>query len=181
MRFAMMIALAAISAASCRAALPPAFGTNANCVAVASESLVATNMTPQIAATNVIQAAGSGADVNSNVWNTASVKIVYPDVPPDDFSVEDWAEELSEDARQGLHMRNGQVLAVARIPAVEGEYQSLTKLRAKFRAIEFLRQHYPNLPEEFTAPCRILICERLEDPGQIVAVIAFSTKDLPSG
>jgi len=179
MRIAMMIASAAMSAASGCAALPPPSDTNCNCVAVASESTVATNMSPQVGGTNITQTVENRSDLNSNVCNVVSAKIIYPDVPPDEFSVEDWAEELAEKAGQGLHIRNGQVLVVARIPVVEGEYQSLTKLRAKFRAVELLRQHCPNLPTEFSASCRIFICEELEDSGQVAAVVAFLLKDLP--
>ena len=92
--------------------------------------------------------------------------------------MDDWAEELAEKGGQGLHIRNGQILVVARIPAIEGEHQMLAKARAKFRAIEILRSHYPDLPKEFSASCRILVCETSDSGGECVAVMAFSEKDI---
>ena len=112
------------------------------------------------------------------VTNVAPVKIVYPDVPDDDFSVDDWAEELAEKAEQGLHIRNGRILVVARIPTIEGEHQMLAKTRAKFRAVELLRHHYTDLPKEFTAPCRVIVCEVSDSGDECVAVMSFAIKDI---
>ena len=179
MRITMMIASAAMSAASGCAALPPPSDTNCNYVAVASESTVATNMSPHVVVTNITQTVENGsATVNSNVCNVVSAKILYPDVPSDEFSADDWAEELAEKAEQGLHIRNGRILVVARIPAIEGEHQMLAKTRAKFRAVELLRQHYPDLPAEFTAPCRILVCEQTDSGDEFVVVMSFAMKDV---
>ena len=179
MRSTMMIASAAMSAASGCAALPPPSDTNCNYVAVASESTVATNMSPHVVVTNITQTVENGsATVNSNVCNVVSAKILYPDVPSDEFFADDWAEELAEKAEQGLHIRNGQILVVARIPTIEGEHQTLAKTRAKFRAVELLRQHYPDLPAEFTAPCRILVCEQTDSGDEFVVVMSFAMKDV---
>ena len=179
MRITMMIASAAMSAASGCAALPPPSDTNGNCVAVVSESTVATNMSPHVVVTNITQTVENGsATVNSNVCNVVSAKILYPDVPSDEFSADDWAEELAEKAEQGLHIRNGQILVVARIPAIDGEYQSLTKVRAKSRAVEFLRHHYPDLRKEFSAPCRVLVSEQPESSGECVVVMSFTMQDI---
>lgn len=178
MRIAMMIASAAMSAASGCAALPPPSDTNCNCVAVASESTVATNMSPQVGGTNITQTVENRSDLNSNVCNVVSAKILCPDVPPDEFSVEDWAKELAEKGEQGVHIRNGQVLVVARIPAVEGEFENLTKSRAKFRAIEILRSHYQDLQKEFSVSCRILVCEQNDSDDDCVAVLAFKEDEL---
>ena len=178
MRITMMIASAAMSAASGCAALPPPSDTNGNCVAVVSESTVATNMSPHVVVTNIAQTVENRADLNSNVCNVVSAKILYPDAPPDEFSADDWAEELAEKAEQGLHIRNGRILVVARIPAIEGEHQMLAKTRAKFRAVELLRQHYPDLPAEFTAPCRILVCEQTDSGDEFVVVMSFAMKDV---
>ena len=112
--------------------------------------------------------------------NVVPVKVVYRDVPSDDFFVEDWAEELAGKAEQGLHIRNGLILAVVRIPVIEGEYQNLTKLRAKFRAIEFLRHHYPSLPKAFTASCRVLVSGTSESGEECVVAMLFSQKDVES-
>ena len=114
------------------------------------------------------------------VTNAAPVKIVYPDVAEEDFSAEDWADELAEKAEQGLHIRNGQVLVVARIPTIDGEYQMLTRVRAKFRAIEILRYHYPDLPKEFSATCRVLVCDASDSGEMCIVVMAFSEKDILS-
>ena len=213
MRITMMIASAAMSVASGCAALPPPSDTNGNCVAVVSESTVATNMSPHVVVTNITQTVesksdepvakpnvhsvgtapravrgGRGAtalpgfaiasDINSNVCDVVCAKILYPDVPPDEFSADDWAEELAEKAEQGLHIRNGQILVVARIPAIDGEYQSLTKVRAKSRAVEFLRHHYPDLRKEFSAPCRVLVSEQPESSGECVVVMSFTMQDI---
>ncbi len=112
------------------------------------------------------------------VTNVVSVKVVYPDVTADEFSVDDWSEELAEKAEQGLHIRNGRILVVARIPAIDGEHQMLAKTRAKFRAVELLRHHYPDLPAEFTAPCRILVCEQTDSGDEFVVVMSFAMKDI---
>ena len=178
MRITMMIASAAMSAASGCATLPPPSDTNGNCVAVMSESAVATNMVPQVVVTNIAQTVENRSDLNSTVCNVMSAKILYPDVPPDEFSVDDWAEELTENAEQGLHIRNGQILIVVRILAIEGEHQMLAKTRAKFRAVELLRQHYPDLPAEFTAPCRILVCEQTDSGDEFVVMMSFAMKDV---
>ncbi len=178
MRITMMIASAAMSAAFGCAALPPPSDTNGNCVAVAAESTVATNMSPHVVVTNITQTVENRTDLNSNVCNVVSAKILYPDVPPDEFSADDWAGELAEKAEQGLHIRNGRILVVARIPAIEGEHQMLAKTRAKFRAVELLRQHYPDLPTEFTAPCCILVCEQTDSGDEFVVVMSFAMKDI---
>ena len=112
--------------------------------------------------------------------NAAPVKIVYPDVAAADFSVDDWAEELAEKAEQGLHIRNGQILVLVRMPTIDGEYQMLTRVRAKFRAIEILRYHYPDLPKEFSATCRVLVCDASDSGEMCIAVMAFSEKDILS-
>ena len=178
MRIAMMIASAAMSAASGCAVLPPPSDTNCNCVAVASESTVATNMLPQVGGTNITQIVENKSNLNSNVCNVVSAKILYPDVPPDEFSADDWAEELAERAEQGVHIRNGRILVVARIPTIEGEHQMLAKTRAKLRAVDLLRQHYPDLPAEFTAPCRVIVCEVSDSGDECVAVMSFAMKDI---
>ena len=107
------------------------------------------------------------------------VKIVYPDVPAHEFCVEYWAEELAESGLEGLHVRNGYVLAVVRLPSDDGEEPMLAKLRAKFRAIEVLRLHAPDLPDAFSAPCRVLVCERSGSPPGWVCVVSFKAADLP--
>lgn len=112
--------------------------------------------------------------------NFAPVRIVYPDVPDGDFSVDDWAEELAANAEQGLHARNGHVLVLVRIQALVGEHRQLTRLRAKFRAIEFLRHHYPDLPKEFSAQCRVLMCETSDSGESCVAVVSFAAQDILS-
>ena len=178
MRIAMMIASAAMSAASGCATLPPPPETNGDYVAVAPSQVSATNSQPQVAATNAFQTPENRSDLNSNVWNTVNDKIAYPDVPSDELSVDDWAVELAEKTEQGVHIRNGQVLVVARIPAVEGEFENLTKSRAKFRAIEILRSHYQDLQKEFSVSCRILVCEQNDSDDDCVAVLAFKEDEL---
>ena len=178
MRITMMIASAARAAASGCATLPPPSDTNGNCVAVMSESAVATNMVSQVVVTNIAQTVENRSDLNSTVCNVMSAKILYPDVPPDEVSVDDWAEELAEKAEQGLHIRNGRILVVARIPTIEGEHQMLAKTRAKFRAVELLRHHYTDLPKEFTAPCRVIVCEVSDSGDECVAVMSFAIKDI---
>ena len=178
MRITMMIASAAMSAAYGCATLPPLSDTNGNCVAVMSESAVATNMVPQVVVTNIAQTVENRSDLNSTVCNVMSAKILYPDVPQDEVSVDDWAEELAEKAEQGLHIRNGRILVVARIPTIEGEHQMLAKTRAKLRAVDLLRQHYPDLPAEFTAPCRVIVCEVSDSGDECVAVMSFAMKDI---
>ena len=167
MRFDLIIAFAAMPAALCCAALPHPSETNAT-VEVTEPVSTETNAVVDVVATNIV------SDVAAT--NVVPVKVVYPDDASDDFSVDDWAEELADKAKQGVHVKNGHALVVVRLEPVEGEHQSLTKLRAKFRAIEFLRYHYPSLPSEFSAPCRILSCDL--DDEKCVAVVAFRLKDL---
>lgn len=167
-----------MSAASGCATLPPPSDTNGNCAAEVLESAMATNMPSQVVVTNALQTMENRSDLNSNVFNVACVKISYPDVSADEFCIEDWADELAEKSEQGLHIKNGHVLVVVRIPAVEGELQTLTKLRAKFRVIEFLRLHYPELPKEFTAPCRVLVSEQTDSGDECVVVMSFALKDI---
>lgn len=167
MQACIILACAVLTAAAgCATPVMVAGEGAANAPLPAVETQVATNHVADCAVTKAA------------VTNAASVKIVYPNVPDADFSVDDWAEELAEKGGQGLHIRNGQILVVARIPAIEGEHQMLAKARAKFRAIEILRSHYPDLPKEFSASCRILVCETSDSGGECVAVMAFSEKDI---
>ena len=140
----------------------------------------ATNAPPPCVAHTVAEPGGAVAprQPESVATNLTPVKVVYPDVPEEDFSVDDWAEELAEKAEHGLHVRNGQILVVVRMPAVEGEHQMLAKVRAKFRAIEFLRHHYPDMPKDFTATCRIPVCEMSDSGEECVVVMSFSEKDI---
>ena len=167
MRFDLMIAFAAMPAALCCAALPHPSETNAT-VEVAEPVSAETNAVVDVVVTNIV------TDVVAT--NIIPVKVVYPDDTSDDFCVDDWAEDLAEKAEQGVHVKNDHALVVVRLDPVEGEHQSLTKLRAKFRAIEFLRYHYHDLPSEFSAPCRILSCDL--DDEQCVVIVAFRLKDL---
>ena len=159
---------ALMASAGCSTPDASAAGGAANAPAAVAETQVDTNSVVECAAQKL------------SATNVVPAKIVYPDVTEEDFSVEDWAEELAEKAEQGIHIRNGYILILVRMPAIEGEYQSLSKVRAKFRAIEFLRCHYPDLPKEFSATCRVLVCD-ISDSGEMcIAVMAFSEQDILS-
>lgn len=141
----------------------------------------ATNSPPPAAAALAEVNVGETRANTSNsteILNAGCVKIVYPDDTSEDFSVDDWAEELAAKAEQGVHVKNGYALVLVRLEPIEGEFQSLTKLRAKFRAIEILRNCYQDLPKDFSAPCRVLVCDQSETDGQCVVVMAFLIKDL---
>jgi len=169
MQMCILITCAALMAtAGCTTSDVAAGAGATNAPALPAETQTATNSVAEC------------ATQNSAMTNAAPVRIIYPDVPGDDFSVEDWADELSEKAGEGLHIRNGHVLVLVRMPAIEGEYQSLSKLRAKFRAIEVLRYHYPSLPKEFSATCRVLVCDTCDSGESCVVVMAVSEKDLLS-
>lgn len=116
-----------------------------------------------------------------SVTNVVPVKVVYPNAPAEEFCVEDWAEELAEEAAQGLHLRNGTIAVVVRVESYDNEYPALTKLRAKFRGIEFLRWHFPDLSKDFSASCRVLGCNRSDSDNQYVAVLLFALKDIQQG
>ena len=134
-------------------------------------TIAETNLVAKIAATNVVFEVAA--------TNGMPVKVVYPDDTSNDFNFEDWAEELAAKMEQGVHVKNGHALVVVRLEPIEGEYQSLTKLRAKFRAIEFLRNHFPDIPKEFSASCRVLLCEELEpNESCLIVVLAFRLEDL---
>lgn len=142
-----------------------------------STNLVVAGVMP-LPSTNEFQTSGTESVPVSNVWEVTCTRISYPDVPSDEFSVDEWAEELAENAEQGLHIRNGQILIVVRLAVAEGEHQMLAKTRAKFRAIEFLHHHYPNLPKDFTAACRIPVCEMSDSGEQCAVVVSFAEKDI---
>ena len=164
-----VLASIAIAAAAATNAPPSAVKLPAVAVATAEvDHPTKTNLVEDVASTNVV--------MKATATDVVPVKVIYPDVASGDFSMDEWAEELAEGAEQGLHVKNGQVLVVVRVELIDGEYQALTKVRAKFRAIEFLRYHYQDLPSEFSAPCRILSCDL--DDEKCVAVVAFRLKDL---
>ena len=157
------------------AALPaaPAAETNAPPPAAGMpEAVVESN-----AVTNAAQEVMTDI-VQSVSTNVAPVKIVYPDVSADDFNVEEWAEELSEAAAPGVHIRNGQALVLVKLDAIEGEHQSLTKLRAKFLALDFLRFHFHDLPKDFSASCRVLVSENGDSGEPCIVVMAFRLDEL---
>ena len=156
---AMMTAGAATNEVSAAAYSPPQIAV-----------LTTTNSVGESIATNVVCVPG--------ITNIIPCKVVYPDAQPDDFIVEDWAEELAEKAEQGLHIKNGLVLVVVRLKAGESEYRVLTKVRAKFCAVEFLRYYYPNLPERFSSSCRILVNEQSDSNAQCVVVMSFALTEL---
>lgn len=139
----------------------------------ATTNLVVAGVMP-LPSTNEFQTSGTESVLVSNVLEVTCAKISYPDVPSDEFSVDEWAEELAEKAAQGLHIKNGQILIVVRLAVAEGEHQMLAKTRAKFRAIEFLRCHYPELPKEFSAPCRVIVCEMSDSGKECICVISFA-------
>ena len=88
---------------------------------------------------------------------------------------------MAEEAAQGLHLRNGTIAVVVRVESYDNEYPALTKLRAKFRGIEFLRWHFPDLSKDFSASCRVLVCNRSDSDDQYVAVLSFALKDIQQG
>ena len=145
-----------------------------------STNLVMAGVMP-LPSRNEFQTSGTESGSVSNAWEVTCVKISYPDVPSDEFSVDEWAEELVENADQGLHIKNGQILVVVRMPVAEGEHQMVTKVRAKFRAIEFLRRHYPKLSKDFTAASRIPVCEMSDSGEQCALVVSFAEKDICGG
>ena len=99
-------------------------------------------------------------------------RIVYPDMPEGDFCLEEWADELAESgAKEGLHVRNGYVLAVVRLDNGDGQ-SPFRRIAAKARAIEFLRAHDPSLPPKFKSICRTLVDSEEED-GSRLFVISF--------
>ena len=150
------------------------------CVVVAADGLAETNAPlPSVAtATNILQTSEDKSDRNSGVRNAVCVKILYPDVPYEEFCVDDWAEELSNSAEEGLHIRNGHVLVVVRLKMYEDEYQALAKLRAKTRAVEFLRHHFPALPKKISVPCRVVVTEYSEQDNVCIVVMSFVMKDI---
>ena len=156
--------------------------TVASGCATPEASAAATNSPPpQIAAmlpaTNaVVDVITTNVACVADTTNVVPSKVVYPDISADDFCVEDWAEELAAKAVQGLHVRNGHILVVVRIKTEANEDQTLTKLRAKFRAIGFLRWYFPNLPKDFSAPCRVLVNECSDDDGQCIVVMLFKSE-----
>ena len=115
------------------------------------------------------------------VTNVVPVKMVYPNDPGDEFCVEEWAEKLAEDAAQGLHIRNGTVAVVVRLESDDNEHPTLVKLRAKFRGVEFLRWHFSDLPKDFSAPCRVLVCNQSDSEDWFVVVLSFALKDIQQG
>ena len=150
------------------------------CAALAADGLSVTNTSlPSAAtATNILQTSEDKSDRNSGVRNAVCVKILYPDVPYEEFCVDDWAEELSNSAEEGLHIRNGHVLVVVRLKMYEDEYQALAKLRAKTRAVEFLRHHFPALPKKISVPCRVVVTEYSEQDNVCIVVMSFVLKDI---
>lgn len=110
--------------------------------------------------------------------NAVSVKIVYPDLPSASFVLDNWADELAGKAKDGIHIRNGHALIVVRVTPITGEYPALTKLRAKFKAVELLRRHYPRLPTDFSASCRILATRNSDTTAQCVVVVSFDVNDI---
>ena len=121
------------------------------CAALAADGLSATNapLPSAAAATNNLQTVENRSDLFSTVWKCA--KIMYQNVPDNEFSLEDLAEELANSAEEGLHIRNGQILVVVRLKMYDGEHRPLAELRAKSRAVEFLRYHFSSLPKKI--PC----------------------------
>jgi len=148
--------------------------------ATAAEAAATNSTSPPAVAERPLAAECEPASATNEPPVLPPVKIVYGDVPSEDFCVEYWAEELAESAAEGLHARNGYVLAVVRMPSNEDEEPMLTKLRAKFRAVEVLRFHFPKRPAAFSAPCRVLVCERSGDPPGSVCVVSFKATDLPN-
>ena len=150
------------------------------CAALAADGLSATNATlpSAAAATNALRTSENRSDLFSDVWNTKCAKILYPNVPDDEFCVDDWAEELSNSAEEGLHIRNGQILVVVRLKMHEGEYRPLAKLRAKSRAVEFVRYHFPAPSKKISTPCRVVVSEFGELDNMCVVVMSFVLKDI---
>ncbi len=150
------------------------------CAAFAADGLLVTNASLPSAAvtTNILQTSENRSDLNSGVWKAECAKILYPNVSDDEFCVDDWAEELADSADDGLHIRNGCVLVVVRLKMYEGEYRSLAKLRAKSRAVEFIRYHFPSLPKKISVPCRVVVAEYSEQDNMCVVVMSFALKDI---
>ena len=170
MRFDMIIAFAAMPVAYSCAALPQSSSETNAVVEVVETVSAETNAVADVWMTNAV--------VDVVATNAMPGSVDNLDDTSDDFSIEDWAEELAEEAEQGVHVKKGYVLVVAHLEPIDGEYLSLTKLRAKVRAIELLRCHYQNLPMEFSAPCRVIVCEQSDVDDHWVVVILFLLKDL---
>ena len=88
----------------------------AGIIACISLAATVTNSSP-VVATNAIPVHEDTQNRVSPVsaTNVVPVKMVYPNDPVAEFCVEDWAEELAEEAAQGLHLRNGTVSVVVRL------------------------------------------------------------------
>lgn len=150
------------------------------CVALQTPLVAETNVPPPVVE---VVARKTAPAVTTNIVKTVStnlipVKVVYPDVAAEDFCLEAWAETLAKKTAQGVYIRNGQVLVVVHLEAVEGEYQALTKLRAKFRAIEFLRHHFIDLPNDFSTLGRVLVCKQSDSDERCTIVMAFKLEGL---
>jgi hypothetical protein len=104
-----------------------------------------------------------------------SVRVVYPDMAPDAFRVEEWAAELAESgAEEGEHVRNGWTLVVVRMEW-DGN-PTFRRLTAKRRAMDILREHHPELPGKFKASSRIL-ADVQEADGTFTFVQGFKLQD----
>ena len=150
------------------------------CAAMAADGLSVTNtsLPSAAAATNILQTSENRSDLFSEVWNVECVKIMYPNVAANEFCIEDWAEELANTAEEGLHIRNGQVLVVVRLKMHDGEYRPLARLRAKSRAVEFIRYHFSSLPKKISVPCRVVVTEYSEQDNVCIVVMSFVMKDI---
>jgi len=163
MRLSGYIMFAAVTRTMCSAALQ---------AAVAAEPCSPQPVVAQKPSTNIV--------VSCSATNGVPVKIVYPDIPASEFCLEEQASELANTAAQGVHVKNGHALVVVRIPTNDGEYSALAKLRAKFRALEFLRKLFPGLSRSFEAPCRVLFCEKNDSGSEYTCVVSFKLADLNS-
>ena len=101
MRFNRIIAFAAMPAAFGCAALPQPSEAH-TAVEVVKSDFVETNAVVYASVTNTV--------VDVATTNIVPVNVDYPDDTSDDFCVEDWAEELAKNGKQGIHVKNGRAL-----------------------------------------------------------------------
>ena len=140
------------------------------CAVIACTALAATNEVAVGAVETNAAAANSVAE--------AKIVQIVPFVPSAATSgatsgAEDWADELAERGEEGVFAVEGNILVVAIAAEEEGESPVLSKLRAKFRAVELLRGAYPALPAGFSAPCRVLLNSVAGD-GRNLCVVLFN-------